>query len=122
MSRPHHPALVREGPGEWSLREWLHQRDGRRVLAEPWPFSWTVPACGWAGDGQMVPPHPLEARRRQAARYAAQAALYADAFGVRNLGEAASECGTHLHRLAEEFASGEAPAGSRAWRRRNGGV
>jgi hypothetical protein len=86
MNRPHHPALVCEGPGEWSVKEWAHRRDQDRIQAEDWPFDdgpghWSVPAPRYHPTTTAIdPPHPRSTQARRAARnerYAAQAALYA---------------------------------------------
>jgi hypothetical protein len=86
------------------------------------------------------------ARRREQANaeqrrsYDVQVGIYAQAAGrglrpdlilVDETGEepavldvvgSVAEMGTAFHRMLEAFESGEAPAGSAAWRRRNGGV
>jgi hypothetical protein len=86
MNRPHHPALVCEGPGEWSVKEWAHRRDRDRIQAEDWPFDdgpgrWGPPAPQYHPARLFDPPHPRSTQARRAARtehYAAQAALYAE--------------------------------------------
>jgi hypothetical protein len=122
-----------------------HRRDEDRVLAEAWPFAWTVPAPHYRGAAGAAPgtPHPQSTMVARYARqlrekierrraYAAQASLYAQAAGrvIRDgahpdliiVDEITRGPGTELHRLVEEFESGQAPAGSAAGRRRNGGA
>lgn len=137
MNRAHHSALICGGPGEWYVAEWAHRRDRDRVLSEPWPFGWTAPAPARTGDDHFGPAHPRSTMVARCARqlrkkiqrrrdYAVQASLYAQAATpdliIVDEISAGPEYGTRLHRLMEEYVSGQAPAGSAAWRRRNGGV
>lgn len=136
MSRPPHPALIPGWPGEWILADWAHRRDSRRVEREFWPFAWTPPAPSTdAGGLGRVHPLSTQTDRQRLERYAVQAELYAQAPGrgyrpgrsgltpdLIIVDEISRTTGTELHRLVEEFESGQAPAGSAAWRRRNGGV
>lgn len=42
--RPRHGSgQPRDDP--WVIAEAVHVRDADRVLAEPWPFTWTPPGC-----------------------------------------------------------------------------
>jgi hypothetical protein len=93
-----HPDLIRDhlDPYVYFVGEPAHQRDVRRVLAEPWPFgdgpgSWTVPVPAYQSAQEFEPDrfvelaHPRSTqairarvkRSRQTEAYAAQASLYA---------------------------------------------
>lgn len=107
-----------------------HQRDEDRVLAEAWPFAWTVPAPHWRSVAGSEPgvPHPRSTMVARYARqlrekiesrraYAAQASLYAQAAGrVYRPGRSGAAPdliivdeitgpGTELHQLMETFNS-----------------
>jgi hypothetical protein len=116
VNRPHHPALVCEGPGEWSVAEWAHARDRKRVLVQDWPFGdgpghWGPPAPQCHLARRTDKPHPRSTQARRAARndhYAAQAALYArgvhpDLVLTDDIAPEDESSGTELHQLMERF-------------------